>query len=234
MANGTSGTSGGGKVSAGGGGGGVTVFSQLTDEEGNALLNSHNDVWQGNADVANAIGLYASNTNPNGDGYSHSQNLNYKLDQGKALNATEKQIDIGIQKGMQPIGKNVNLVRYCHDDILKQLGVSDYSKFSENELKSKLVGATFTTKSYMSTSYNANKSPFAPGAIAGGGREVVMQIKAKGSTKFVPGDKSQAELVLNKGSKVKVSNIYYDGTKAYPNSIYPKSKPRVVLEIEIE
>lgn len=221
MANGTSGTK-----------SGTVSYSQMSDSEGAALLES-NPKWQSDPDVAQAIELYASNNNPYGNGFSYAQNLNHNLANGLPLTSVEQQIDDNIQKGMTAIGKDVQLARFCHDSILQQLGVNDYSKLSDAELKQQLVGATFKTTSYLSTSYNGTKSPFAPGQPQGGGREVYMKINAKKNTKFVPGDKSQAELVLNKGSKVKVTNVYYDGTTASPNSIYPKKVPRVVLEVEI-
>ena len=222
MANGTSGT---------GGNSAPVSYTQMSDTEGAALLNS-NPKWQSDPDVAQAIDLYQSNTNPYGNGFSYAQNLNHKLANDMPLTPIEQKIDTNLQKGMTAIGKDVQLVRFCHDSILKQLGVNDYSKLTGSELKEKLVGATFKTTSYLSTSYNGTKSPFAPGQPKGGGRELYMKINAKKNTKFAPGDKSQAELVLNKGSKVKVTNVYYDGTKASPNSIYPKKIPRVVLEVE--
>lgn len=226
MANGTAGTK-GSSSSAG------VNFVQLSNTEGEHLLNSHNDIWQKNPDVAKAISLYASNNNPNGDGFSHAQNLNYKLDNGGTLNAAEAAIDQGLQKGMVALNQNVKLERYCHDDILKQLGISDYTKMSDSELQNAIVGATMTTTSYMSTAYNGSMSPFAPGKSGGGGREVLMKINAKKGTKFAPGDKNQGELILNKGSKIKVKNIYFDGTNAHPQKTYPNPMPRVVLEIEI-
>ena len=56
-------------------------------------------------DVSAARKLYISDSNPNGDGYSHSQNMNYKLDNKIPLNATEKYIDDNLQDGMAAIGK---------------------------------------------------------------------------------------------------------------------------------
>lgn len=211
---------------------GTVNYIQMSDSEGAALLES-NPKWESDADVTQAIELYSSNTNPYGNGFSYAQNLNHNLANDLPLTATEQKIDTNLQKGMTAIGKDVQLARFCHDNILQQLGISDYSKLSDTELKQKLVGATFETTSYLSTSYNGTKSPFAPGQSKGGGREVYMKINAKKNTKFVPGDKSQAELVLNKGSKVKVTNVYYDGSTASPNKIYPKKIPRVVLEVEI-
>ena len=224
MANGVSGTKGSAEA--------PVNYVQMTDQEGAALLES-NPKWESDPDVAQAIELYASNNDPYGNGFSYSQNLNHNLANDLPLTPAEQKIDANLQKGMTAIGKDVQLVRFCHDSILKQLGVEDYSKMSESDLKKQLVGATFKTNNYLSTSYNGTKSPFAPGQPKGGGREVYMKINAKKNTKFTPGDKSQAELVLNKGSKVKVTNIYFDGSTASPQKIYPKSIPRVVLEVEI-
>jgi hypothetical protein len=181
-------------------------------------------------DVTDAIKLYISDSNPNGDGFSHSQNLNYKLDNGMALNPTEKFIDDNIQAGMHSIGKNSKLVRYCHDDILKSAGISDYTKLSDAQLQSALVGKTFQTTSYMSTSYDGKKNPFNPSASGGGGREVVMNINAGKDTKMVFGAKKQAEIVLNKGTNFKITGIHYDGSYATPRNA--GRKPRVVLDIE--
>ena len=165
-----------------------------------------------------------------GTDYCHSQNLNYKLDNGIPLNSTEKYIDDNIQAGMHSIGKDSQLVRYCHDDILKSAGISDYTKMSDSQLQSALVGKTFQTTSYLSTSYDAKKSPFNPSAPLGGGREVVMKINAGKDTKMVFGAKKQAEIVLNKGTNFKITGIQYDGSYATPRN--SGRKPRVVLEIE--
>ena len=204
----------------------VTAF---TDTDAQKLRDDMEDNYD--ADVTDAIKLYISNSNPNGDGFSHSQNLNYKLDNNLKLNPTEKFIDDNIQAGMHNIGKDTTLVRYAHDDILKAMGVSDYTTMSDTQLQKMLVGTTFTTTSYTSTSYDANKSPFAPGQAQGGGREVAMNIKAGANTQIVFGAKAQAEVVLNKGTRMKVVGIHYDGTYATPRN-RTRSVPRVVLDIE--
>ena len=204
------------------------AYSAFDDNDAQKLRDDMEDIYD--ADVTDAIKLYISNSDPNGDGFSHSQNLNYKLDNGMALNPTEKFIDDNIQAGMHSIGKDSNLVRYCHDDILKSAGISDYTKMNDAQLQSALVGKTFKTTSYMSTSYDGNKNPFNPNAQNGGGREVVMNIKAGKDTKMVFGAKSQAEIVLNKGTNFKITGIKYDGSYAHPRN--SGAKPRVVLEIE--
>ncbi len=202
--------------------------SAFTDADAQQLRDDMEDMYD--PDVTDAIKLYISNSNPNGDGYSHAQNLNYKLDNGMSLNASEKFIDDNIQAGMHAIGKDTTLVRYAHDDILKSLGVSDYTKMSDSQLQKALVGTTFKTTSYTSTSYDAKKSPFAPNAPLGGGREVVINIKAGANTKVVFGAKKQAELVLNRGTNMKVTGIHYDGSYATPRN--GSTKPRVVLDVE--
>ena len=204
------------------------TYGTFDDNDAQKLRDDMEDIYD--PDVTDAIKLYISDSNPNGDGFSHSQNLNYKLDNGKPLNATEKYIDDNIQAGMHAIGKNSELVRYCHDDILRSAGIADYTKMSDTQLQSALVGKTFTTTSYMSTSYDGKKNPFNPSASGGGGREVIMKIKAGKDTKMVFGAKAQAEIVLNKGTNFKITGIKYDGSYATPRN--SGRKPRVELEIE--
>ena len=208
--------------------GGNITYGAFDDNDAQKLRDDMEDIYD--PDVTDAIKLYISDSNPNGDGFSHSQNLNYKLDNGMPLNPTEKYIDDNIQAGMHAIGKNSELVRYCHDDILKSAGISDYTKMSDSQLQSALVGKTFTTTSYMSTSYDGKKNPFNPSALGGGGREVIMKIKAGKDTKMVFGAKSQAEIVLNKGTNFRITGIKYDGSYATPRN--SGRKPRVELEIE--
>ena len=208
--------------------GGNIVYGTFDDNDAQKLRDDMEDIYD--PDVTDAIKLYISDSNPNGDGFSHSQNLNYKLDNGMPLNPTEKFIDDNIQAGMHSIGKDSQLVRYCHDDILRSAGISDYTKMSDAQLQSALVGKTFKTTSYMSTSYDGKKNPFNPSAVGGGGREVVMNINAGKDTKMVFGAKKQAEIVLNKGTNFKITGIHYDGTYATPRN--SGRKPRVILDVE--
>lgn len=217
--------------SGGGGAGGAISFTQMTDADAAQLRDDMDGNYE--PDVVNAIKMYISSADANGDGFSYSQNLNYKLDNGIPLDVNETYIDSFIGQGMHDIGKDVTLFRACHDDVLKSCGISDYSKMTESQLKSALVGTTFTTKSYMSTSYDKAKSPFYHGNSSSGvsgGREVYMNINAKANTKMVFGSKSQAEFVLNKGTNFKITGVHYDGTSATPRG--KGSKPRVVIDIE--
>ena len=207
---------------------GTVTYSTFDDNDAQKLRDDMEDIYD--PDVTDAIKLYISDSNPNGDGYSHSQNLNYKLDNGMKLNATEKFIDDNIQAGMHSLGKDSNLVRYCHDDILQKCGIKDYTKLTDAQLQSKLIGTKLQTTAYMSTSYDGKKNPFNPSAPAGGGREVLMNVKAGKDTKVVFGAKKQAELVINKGTNLKIVGIHYDGTYATPRG--KGSKPRVILDVE--
>jgi hypothetical protein len=217
------------KGSRGGRRSGGGTFNIMTDADAQQLRDDVDDMYT--ADVVDAIKNYISNSNPNGDGFSHAQNLNYKLDNGLPLNATEAFIDNNIQDGMHSLGNNTQLTRGCHDDLLKSMGISDYSKMSESQLKQKLVGTTLQTTSYMSTSYDVSKNPFLSSSSGvSGGREVVLKINAKSTTKGVFGAKSQAEIILNKGTNMNIKNVYYDGTTATPRG--RGSMPRVVIEVE--
>lgn len=216
-------------VQTGSGSGGSISYTAFTDADATQLRDDMNDMYD--PDVTDAIKLYISDSNPNGDGFSHSQNLNYKLDNGMALNATEKFIDSNIQAGMHDIGKNTTLTRYCHDDILRKCGVSDYTKYSESQLKTMLVGTEFTTTAYTSYSYDTSKNPFRVGAAGGGGREVTMRTNVASTTKIVFGAKKQAEIVVNKGTKQRITDVYFDGTQATPRS-KSQSVPRIVIVTE--
>ncbi len=240
----------GGRGSGSGGGGGIAPsvakvqtpvtppiiskdngkYTKMTDADALAMIKNNQDAY-GDPDFVTAQKMYISAANPNGDGYSFAQNLNYKLDNGKKLDASETWINNNLQNGMHAIGKNTSLVRYCHDDILKQAGVSDYTKLTNAQLQQKLVGTTLKSNGYVSTSYNASKSPFAPTASLGGGREVVMNIKASSSTKVVLGAKAQTEVILNKGTTMKITGIRFDGSTATPRT--GSSKPRVVVDVEV-
>ena len=208
--------------------GGNISYGTFDDNDAQKLRDDMEDLYD--PDVTDAIKLYISDSNPNNDGFSHSQNLNYKLDNGMPLNVNEKFIDDNIQAGMHSIGKDSNLVRYCHDDILQKAGISDYSKMTDAQLQSALVGKTFTTTSYMSASYDGSKNPFNPSKANGGGREVLMNIRAGKDTKIVFGAKAQAEMVINKGTNFKIVGIHYDGSYATPRN--KGVRPRVVLDIE--
>ena len=207
----------------------VRNHTQFTDKDASKLIAANVDAYD-DPDFNYARKLYVSDAT-DASGFSFSQNLNYKLDNNIALNANEQFMKDMLQNGMRPIGKDTVLFRAAHDDLLKKLGVSDYTKLSQAQLQQKLVGTTMQTTSYASWSYDKSKNPFLPGQPNGGGREVYMVMKAGSSTNMFFGAKSQAEVVTNIGTNMKISNVYFDGTYAKPR-LRKNSVPRIVLELE--
>ena len=210
------------------GGASKLTYGAMDDAQAQGLISANTDAYD-DPDFKNAQKLYISDADVRGDGFSYSQNLNYKLDNGIPLDVNEKYIDDNLQFGMHDIGANTTLYRACHDDILKQCGISDYTKLTDTQLQSKLVGTEFKTTSYMSTSYNAKNNPFMTG-VNSGGREVYMNINAHAGAKMVFGAKAQSEVVLNKGTNMRITGIHYDGSYATPRG--GRMKPRVVIDIE--
>ena len=207
----------------------VRNHTQFTDLDASQLISVNADAYD-DPDFNYARKLYVSDATDSA-GFSFSQNLNYKLDNGIALNANEQFMHDMLGLGMRPIGKDTMLFRAAHDDILKQLGISDYTKLSQAQLQKQLVGTTMQTTSYTSWSYDKSKNPFLPGQPQGGGREVYIVNKSASTTNMFFGAKSQAEVVTNIGTNMKISNVYYDGTYATPR-LRSGRVPRIVIEVE--
>ena len=204
-------------------------YQGFTDTDASALISANSDAYD-DPDFNYARKLYVSDATDSA-GFSFSQNLNYKLDNNIKLDANEQFMKDMLGLGMRPIGKDTMLFRAAHDDILKQLGIGDYTKLSQAQLQQQLVGTTMQTTSYTSWSYDKSKNPFLPGQPNGGGREVYMVTKAASNTQMFFGAKSQAEIVTNVGTNLKISNVYFDGTRATPR-LRSGSVPRIVIEVE--
>ena len=170
----------------------VKNYNPFSDKDAVNHITANADAYD-DPDFNYARKLYVSDAT-DANGFSFSQNLNYKLDNGIALNANEQFMKNMLGNGMRPIGKDTVLFRAAHDDILKQLGIKDYTKMTEAQLQQKLVGTTMQTTSYTSWSYDKSKNPFLPGQPQGRGREVYIVNKAQSSTNMFFGAKSQAEI----------------------------------------
>lgn len=204
-------------------------YNPFTDTNAQNFIAANVDAYD-DPDFIYARKLYVSDATDS-NGFSFSQNLNYKLDNGLKLDANEQFMKNMLQNGMRPIGQDTVLFRAAHDDILKQLGISDYTKLTQTQLSQKLVGTTMQTTSYTSWSYDKSKNPFLPGQPQGGGREVYIINKSQSSTKMFLGAKSQAEVVTNIGTNMRITKVYYDGTYATPR-LKSGRVPRIVLEVE--
>ncbi len=167
-----------------------------------------------------------------GSGYSVSQDMNYRLDKGIKLDATESFMDSELSAGMKDLGANVVLYRGAHQDLLHDFGIRNYDKLSESQLQSKLVGQTYQTKSYTSTAWDVNKSPFLGNNALAGGREVVFKINAGSSTKVLYGARSQSEIIINKGTNYKITGVKYTGQTASPRGS-SRSYKQIQIDVEV-
>lgn len=213
---------------SGGGGGGTLNFHNITQAEIDAIIDEQEETFT--IDQTLAIKQYIS-AKATSNGYSMSQNLNYALDNGLPLNANEQYMDQQLSSAMHAIGTDINLSRAAHSDILTQLGAGNYQNMTGAQLSQALTGAAFKTKSYSSTSYDVSKNPFISGAQAGG-REVIMNIKAAGTTRGIFCNKAQAEVVLDKGTTFKITGARFTGKTVYPRTSMTGMK-QVELDIEI-
>lgn len=209
------------------------TYTAMTDAEASQIRNDVDDRYD--IDAKTAIKEYISK-NPYdkalGSGYSISQDMNYRLDNGMKLDATEAYMDSEMSRAMHNLGKDTILYRAAHQDILQSMGIQNYDRMSESQLKSALVGGLLTTKSYTSTAYDYNKSPFTTGALAGG-REIIMNIKAKSDTQVVFGARAQAEIILNKGTNLRITDVRYTGRTASPRSSSRNYK-QIQIDCEVE
>lgn len=246
-----------GRSPVSGGGGGaqvqanpVTNATALTDAEADQIRQQEDSTYD--ATTTAAVKMYISNTDFDQQGHSLSQTMNYLLDQGVdfssdsldsinqkyGLNlskndwASMQYTDSRLSQATHAIGKDTLLTRGAHDDLLRDtFGISDYSKMTESQLQSALVGKAFRTKSYMSTSYDVGKNPFlASNSGVSGGREVVFNAKVGSKTKMIFGAKKQSEIILDKSQDFKITGVRYSGKTATPRG--KASKPQIIIDIE--
>lgn len=229
---------------------GPRTYTVMTDTDASKQRTLQDSMYDAN--VTSAIKLYISNTNFDGNGYSLSQTMNHLLDNGADLkNITQAQAkklgsnldanrlatvaytDSYMRPGMHNLGKDTLLQRGAHDDLLQlHFGIKDYSKYTDTQLTQMLVGKGFTTKSYLSTSYDINKNPFLSSSSGqSGGREIVLSVKAKADTKVVYGAKKQSEIIIDKGTNFQINSVRYNNKTAYPRA--KGSKPQLEIEIEV-
>ena len=214
-------------------------FVQLTDKEASDLRDQQDSMYD--ATTTAGIKMYISNTNYDGQGHSLSQTLNYMLENDMDISSDSSlsYTDAVMHSAAHTFGKNIQLQRGCHDDILKQLGVNNYAKMSEAQLQNLLIGASAQFKAYVSTSYNINKNPFLShqsGSGVAGGREVKLNINARDTTKGLFGAKKQSEVVLDKGTNFKITGVRF-AKDSRGNTIYATPRGRGAmpqLEIDIE
>lgn len=130
------------------------------------------------------------NTTP-GSLYNFSQNMNYAVANGQALNPQQQYAWDSITGAMHNLGQNLNLTRYDHgsalDEIMSQAGIpGTHDRYSIGQLKQMLTGVQFTDKRILSTSFNNFKNASDPSTFTT--REVKITYRAKASTQaLMPG-----------------------------------------------
>lgn len=130
------------------------------------------------------------NTTP-GSLYNFSQNMNYAVANGQALNPQQQYAWDSITGSMHNLGQNLNLTRYDHgsalDEIMSQAGIpGTHDQYSIGQLKQMLTGVQFTDKRILSTSFNNFKNASDPSTFTT--REVKITYRAKASTQaLMPG-----------------------------------------------
>jgi len=169
--------------------------------------------------LRNAIRQYARADDVDSSRKSVSQIMNYKLENDLDLTANEQYIKDQFDAKAHPLGVDANLYRAAHVDTLQRLGLNPNSLngMTDAQLKAALIGAEYQEKKMVSTAYDAQKSPFISGALAGG-RGVIMEIKTPSGTRVVHGNPNQAEIVMAGKPTFRVVDARFTGAIAAPRN----------------
>ena len=169
-------------------------------------------------------------------GFTMSQNLNHKLEEGLPLNANEQYVYNQIQSKAHDLGHDTVLVRGAHQDLLEAMGVKNYASMSDSQLSAALTGLEYQERKLVSTAWDASKNPFMSGPNAGG-REVYLSIKAPANTKGVIGNMKQTEFILARGTRYRVTGARFArDSRGNIEYAYPRNSgatPRVIIDVEI-
>ena len=207
----------------------VIASGDISQADLQRLVDNQHDYMQQNPDADIARSLYISAATDSA-GFSMSQTLNHKLENGGALNGNEAFIYDNLRGAMQPLGADVMLNRGAHASVVRALGVSDWSQMSAAQLKSSLVGKSWTSNSFTSASYDESKNPFFHGPFSGG-REVVLRMHTAKSANVMLGARKQAEVVLDIGSHFQVTDVGFTGQTATPRNGRPTKQ--IVIDVDV-
>ena len=223
-------------------------FSDTDNSPFHDLYNGRNYYNQQNLDIDTRTALQ-DYLDPNTVGsslYNFSQNMNHAVATGQKLNAQQQFAWDSITGAMHNLGYNVNLTRYDHGDFLdNQLATAGFSHghagLSVSQLKSALVGQTYTDPRILSTSYNNFKN--ATNADTFTSREVKITYRAKASTQaLMPGDGPGGrfgEILLGpSGTKghntYKIVDVKTTGQKARPKGGSTSNRTLTQIEVVVE
>lgn len=223
-------------------------FSDTDNSPFHDLYNGRNYYNQQNLDIDTRTALQ-DYLDPNTVGsslYNFSQNMNHAVATGQKLSAQQQFAWDSITGAMHNLGYNVNLTRYDHGDFLdNQLATAGFTHghagLSVSQLKSALVGQTYTDPRILSTSYNNFKN--ATNADTFTSREVKITYRAKASTQaLMPGDGPGGrfgEILLGpSGTKghntYKIVDVKTTGQKARPKGGSTSNRTLTQIEVVVE
>ena len=170
--------------------------------------------------------------------FNHAQNLNNAMQTGRPLTKKQQSTKAGLESIMTPLDNNYKLYRGDHDAMLTAIGINMSnlnglrSTTTDSDLQTALIGQSWVNSGFTSTSHTKGMSPFLPGGIASGGREVILNINAKKGTKAALIQRSQAETLLNIGTKFTITGARYTGAIAYPR--LGGAKRQIIIDVTAE
>ncbi len=223
-------------------------FSDTDNSPFHDLYNGRQYYNQQNLDIDTRTALM-DYLDPNTVGsslYNFSQNMNHTVLVGQKLDAQQQYAWDSITGAMHNIGYNVNLTRYDHGDYLdaqlRNIGItSGHAGMSVGQLKSALVGQSYTDPRILSTSYNNFKNASNHDTFTS--REVKITYKAKASTQaLMPGDGPGGrfgEILLGpsgiKGHNTyKIVDVKATGQKARPKGGSVNNRTLTQIEVVVE
>lgn len=240
-------------------GGGGAMFSnvpknpiELTDEQAQALKDHYESTFD--ADTKKSVQKYISAESLDNKSHSPSQVMNFLISRGENLDTITadeinakynlgisqkdvtmlKKMNHNIDGAMHSLGVDAMLERGAHAGQITQMfgaDVADYTSMTPAQLSKAFVGKAFTNTAVWSTSFNTSKNPFLSSSSSqSGGREVIYRIKAGANTQCIFGAMNQAEIVLGKGTKFKVTGASFTGKTAFPKA--GGAIKQIVLDIE--
>lgn len=177
--------------------------------------------------------------------YSPSQNLNWAMANGMALNANQQFMRQNMMNAMHNLGYNLNLTRYDHpqfvDGLLKQAGVGgNYLNMSVGQLKKSLVGLTYGEERFLSTSYNDFKNAPTSSLSVFTDRAVKITYRAAANVQaMMPGNGpggALGEIVMapSGGAKnMKIVDVRSTGKSARQQGSRMKSIPQIEIVVEV-
>ena len=181
-------------------------------------------------DTRMALQDYLNDKPAPGSIYSPSQVLNHKMRTGQPLTANEQFMVDSMMEGMHNMGYNVNLTRYTRVDFMKDMGVPNFDKMSEAQLKQALVGTKYHDKAFGSYSYNNFKNAPASNPFTDKAVKIVRRTKASTQV-LMPGNGpggALGEIVVAPNQGVHIVDVRFTGKTGRSGANYYKQVEIVV------